>query len=117
MTPKQNIDNFGWTLLALREALPHSSGGELLGLLEAMGKAEVKLQRLHLQACNVGLTEAEEKREAAITEKLRAELAEVGLGLRVNGDPRGCAVRVVLPEGQRGNLWGVEGELGVTWAG
>jgi hypothetical protein len=114
MTTAQKFQHYGEAVLAFRTALPDVVPLALLDLLESIGKAEVRLQRLHLQACNVGLTPAEEAREAKITEALRKELAEHGLGLRVNGDPRGVAVRVLLPTGAS-NRGGGDGEWGPTW--
>ena len=124
MKQADKFRRYGESVLAFRRILPDVAPGELLTLLEEVGKAEVSLSRIHERQCNgyqdwqhkwdQAAADADKKKKARIVEKLTGLLSAHGLGLRVNGDPRGLAVRVLMPDGSS-NLWGGEGEWGASW--
>ena len=66
------------------------------------------LQRLAVQHCNVGLTDAQEKR----SHTLRLRIAEIcqkhGATPMMHGDPRGACVKILHPK-LPNNDWGGEG--------
>lgn len=61
--------------------------------------------QLNERACNVGLTDREQKRSDAIDAEAAQLLADIGLGCYTNGDPRGCPFGVLSPS-KRYNGWG-----------
>lgn len=72
--------------------------------------------RLAIKQCNVGLTEAEQARDERNDDAI-VDLANLlGIGLSIQGDPRGCTVKVRTPKTGRSNTlggaevgWGVPG--------
>lgn len=64
--------------------------------------------RLHKYAegdCNYGLSEAQRKRVANLETRAVAHASALGVTLKFNSDPRGYAVKVLLPNGDY-NTWG-----------
>jgi hypothetical protein len=72
------------------------------------------LHRLNEAACNCGLTPQQEKRMQRLEERIRTVLARSGLPLNhFNGDPRGYAVYVDLPDGSYNSFGGREHGYGI----
>ncbi len=63
------------------------------------------LHRLAEKDCNVGLTEADAKREETCEARTRGRLAAYGIVTEFSSDPRGAVVKLRLPSG-KGNSWG-----------
>lgn len=78
-------------------------------LMRKLHYYETALHRLAETACNRELTQHEEKRDDSITAKVQAIADQLGFKVRFNGDPRGGAIRFILPSG-RSNNWD-----GQTW--
>ena len=58
------------------------------------------LHRLNEASCNYGLTPQQKKRMQILEDRVRTVLGQAGLTLNhFNGDPRGYAVYVDLPDG------------------
>ena len=88
---------------SLMHKLPQATSGQVVELL-------AYAQRLHHYAetaCNYGLTPAQEKRVTNLETKVKAICADLDLAISVkfNGDPRGYAVKLMLPSGDF-NTWG-----------
>jgi hypothetical protein len=79
------------------------------------------LHRLNEINCNVGLTEKQDKLDTLRTEQIeklvkqrneRQQFDDGGVKVQFGGDPRGFAVRLVLPNGKTncfaGEGWGIE---------
>jgi hypothetical protein len=66
------------------------------------------LQRLAETACNRELTEREIRKEEKLQMDIIAILAVVDCEAKFGGDPRGCVVKIVVPDGHT-NDWGQEG--------
>lgn len=64
------------------------------------------LHRLYKRACSEPLTPAQEKQVADYEAWFRAAFARLGLGLYLNGDPRGNPVGVLTPKTGRCNTMG-----------
>lgn len=61
--------------------------------------------QLNERACNVGLTDREQKRSDAIDAEATQLLANIGLSCYTNGDPRGYPFGALSPS-KRYNGWG-----------
>jgi hypothetical protein len=65
-----------------------------------------RLHRYAEAACNYQLTPAQEKRVEHLEARVQAICCdELGIGVKFNGDPRGYAVKLLLPSGDY-NTWG-----------
>ena len=64
-----------------------------------------RLNHYNETECNYGLTPAQEKRVVNIEAKVKAICDVLGVGVKFNGDPRGYAVKLILPSGDY-NTWG-----------
>jgi hypothetical protein len=72
------------------------------------------LHRLNETSCNYGLTPRQEKRMQRLEEKIRAILGRTGLALNhFNGDPRGYALYVDLPDGSYNSFGGSDHGYGI----
>lgn len=87
-------------------SMSHHRMHEILGQLH---RYETTMHRIAETACMRELTSAEEKRDENTETKVKAIAKELGFEVRFNGDPRGGAIRFVLPSGAS-NCW--DGE---TW--
>lgn len=65
-------------------------------------------QRLAETACNRELTPAETRKQERIKATLLQFCLERGTSVHVSGDPRGCVVKLAVPDGYT-NDWGQEG--------
>ena len=66
--------------------------------LEKLRKISKRLHRYHETACNWGLTEQQEKREAKLEANAHAIAEDLGYNAYIQGDPRGCALYLVPKE-------------------
>ena len=72
------------------------------------------LHRLNETSCNYGPTPRQEKRMQSLEDKVRAVLGRAGLKLNhFNGDPRGYAVHIDLPDGSYNSFGGRENGYGI----
>ncbi len=62
-------------------------------------------QRYNLLHANVGLTEAQEKREARMEQEFFRLCQQCGWQGVTGGDPRGYALKILFPDGSS-NSWG-----------
>ena len=94
-----------------QEQTQYHSDGELEFILRQLHYYETALHRLAEVACNQDMTAHEEKRETSITAKVMAIAKQMGFKVRFNGDPRGGAIRFILPSGKSNNwdgeTWGI----------
>jgi hypothetical protein len=63
------------------------------------------VQRLAIEHCNRQLRPGEEKQWEAAKARIVDACKPWGIRAKVNGDPRGCCVKLILPSG-RWNSWG-----------
>lgn len=72
------------------------------------------LGRLNEVACSSGLSQRQQKRLAYLDEQVNATLKRAGLSLNhLNGDPRGYAVYINLPDGYSNSFGGREHGYGI----
>ena len=64
-----------------------------------------RLDRYNEVECNYGVSEAQQKRIANLEKRVTALCGELGISCHFNGDPRGYAVKLHLPDGAY-NTWG-----------
>ncbi len=87
------------------------NGVDLEDVLDKLHYYETALHRLAETACNRDMTAHEEKREASITTRVKAIAERIGFKVKFNGDPRGGAIRFILPSGKSNNwdgeTWGI----------
>ena len=85
--------------------------GQLEDILKKLHYYETALHRLAETRCNRDTTFHEEKREASIENKVKAIAEQLGFKVKFNGDPRGGAIRFILPSGKSNNwdgkTWGI----------
>ncbi len=85
---------------------------DLQEILEKLHYYETALHRLAETACNRDTTPHEDKREASITIKVKTIAEQLGFKVKFNGDPRGGAIRFILPSGKYNNwdgeTWGID---------
>ena len=93
------------------EARPKLISLQIKGVMDSLHRYETTLHRLAEQDCNYGLTEKEEKKETNIKKKVEAIAFQLGFEVKFNGDPRGGAIRLLIPSGKSNNLdgetWGI----------
>ena len=89
----------------------NGNAGALIEILEKLHHYETTLHRLAETACNRELSEQEQKQESAVKENVRAIAELLNFKVQFNGDPRGGAIRFVLPSGASNNFdgetWGI----------
>ena len=87
------------------------NGVDLEDTLNKLHYYETALHRLAEIACNRDMTTHEEKRQNSIKNKVVAIAGRIGFKVRFNGDPRGGAIRFILPSGKSNNwdsdTWGI----------
>jgi hypothetical protein len=72
------------------------------------------LHRFNEIECNCGLTERQEQRRQELQEQVKAVLDRAGLTLNhFQGDPRGYAVYIDLPDGSYNSFGGRENGYGI----
>ncbi len=84
---------------------------DLQEILEKLHYYETALHHLAETACNRDVTMHEMKRQASIMAKVKIAAEELGFKVNFNGDPRGGAIRFILPSGESNNwdgeTWGI----------
>lgn len=65
-----------------------------------------ELHRLYEKACNEPLTRRDEERTDELETAIKAAFKALGLGLYLNGDPRGNPVGILTPKTGRFNTMG-----------
>lgn len=85
----------------LMHKLPQATSEQVGELMTLAGR----LNRYNETSCNYGLTPAQEKRVANIEKRVTALCTSLGISAHFNGDPRGYAVKLALPDGSY-NTWG-----------
>lgn len=118
--------------LALFYKYPEYTGDNIRSLLNKLHRYEATLQRINENDCNghprtkteyrdrktyrFDVEDSEwaardAKKEAAIKAKVRALLDPLNIKVQFNGDPRGGAIRMLLPDqtsnGWDGETWGI----------
>jgi hypothetical protein len=92
-------------------------GAGLDGLVDRLHRYETTLHRISEIQCSVELTEEAEKeleqREEDTENKVKKIAEELGFKVRFNGDPRGGAIRFILPD-KSSNGWDRE-TWGIYW--
>ncbi len=102
-----NKDMFQFTV-QLRENFNNlESWDEAYRIASELSFIARKMRKLNEAQCNYGLTDRQQrisdnldKRALAIASRFGAEKA-----IELNGDPRGCAIKFILPNGRHNN-WG-----------
>ncbi len=88
--------------------------GEAPGMDAIMGKRwlhitegqAIELHRLYVEECNRSLRSYEVERLETLEASLKARFKAAGLGLYLNGDPRGNPVGILTPKTGRYNTMG-----------
>jgi hypothetical protein len=134
MATKVQAREFQSTFNKFRETIPQLGYEGTAALLNALHRYETTLQRINENDCNghprmkteyrdgkMYRFEVEDeawaardaKKEASIQNKVHALLDPLGIKVQFNGDPRGGAIRMMLPD-QTSNNW--DGETwGIYW--
>ena len=102
MTPKQReaILQHGLALLRIFPDSPYS--GAPTSLCKRVRRLENEAHRLAERCCCEDVPEAEqERKEASILRRVREALADTEERVRLNGDPRGYALKIDLREGEQ----------------
>lgn len=135
MTTKRQIEEYQriyHKFLDMYYDYPKITGTEIRSLLNSLHRYEVTLQRINENDCNGHpkmVTEIrdgkvfrydvedpvwvarDEKKEKSIQLKVIELLKPYGIEVRFNGDPRGGAIRMLLPDhssnGCDGETWGI----------
>jgi hypothetical protein len=134
MATKVQAREFQSIFNKFRETIPQLGYYGTAALLNTLHRYETTLQRINENDCNghprmkteyrdgkMYRFEVEDeawaardaKKEASIQNKVRALLDPLGIKVQFNGDPRGGAIRMILPD-QTSNNW--DGETwGIYW--
>lgn len=110
---KQSWQEYQATYNRFSQDASHISASRLEIILDSLHRAEATMHRIAETACMRELTRAEEKRDENTEKRVKKLAEELGFEVRFNGDPRGGAIRFVLPS-KRSNGW--DGETwGIYW--
>ena len=132
MATKQQAREFQRIFNKFREIVPQLEYDGTAALLNQLHRYETTLQRINENDCNGHPRTKTEyrdgkkyrfevedqewaardaKKEASIQGKVRALLEPLGIQVQFNGDPRGGAIRMLLPDhtsnGWDGETWGI----------
>jgi choline kinase len=107
---KQELENYTRTLVQFLEESEEKNPVVMGDTLYQLHRYESTLNRLSTIYCERNLTQSEEKKDENTQKKVETIAAELGLKVRFNSDPRGYAIRFVLPSGRYNQF---DGE---TWA-
>ena len=105
MSYQRDRDEF---LAILTQELPDLDAGHVAEVARNLCMLANTSQRYAVLACNVGLTERQERADAANDARIKALAESVGCGVVLSGDPRGAVVKIIVPSG-RTNDWGQTG--------
>ena len=76
--------------------------------IQRLMRTAATLQRLAIEHCNRELSELEQMKQSRATKRIHALCAEIGVKATTYGDPRGCVVKIQVPDGYT-NDFGNEG--------
>lgn len=108
---KQSQSNYASTLnLFLHDSTEIKNPVIMADILFSLHRCEISLNRYYTIECERGLSESENKRMQSIENKVKVFASKLGFDYRLNSDPRGCAIRFLLPS-KKYNSW--DGE---TWS-
>ncbi|MDZ4231591.1 MAG: hypothetical protein U1C52_02250 [Patescibacteria group bacterium] len=111
---KQQREDYTRTYEQFREETNLNSY-EIRSILDQLHRYETSLHRISEIQCSIEMTPTEEKRlerrDANLEKKTTAIAEKLGFQVRFNSDPRGGAIRFVLPSGKSngwdGETWGI----------
>ncbi len=105
MKAKQKAKND--TLNALYKAFPEDNHGmlEKIAFIDWLFTQARRVQTLNERACNVGLTDKEQKRSDKLDQAIIDRCKEWNIQVEVNGDPRGFPIKLILPNGDCNSAW------------
>jgi len=114
---KKQWNEYQDTYNKFSELNPNITGNNLTHLLNRLHRYETTLHRISETQCNVEMSEKQEKalelKEIRIENKVKAIANKLGFQVRFNGDPRGGAIRFILPD-KSSNNWDEE-TWGIYW--
>lgn len=79
--------------------LPAVNHSYLRDTLNELMSCSTHAKRYAEYVCNRGLTDREEQADQRNDDRIRYLARSIGCGVEISGDPRGCAVKLVLPDG------------------
>ncbi len=85
--------------LKLQQVSPTTTHNAVVRVVRELILANRKLQRLAENDCNQGNTEHERRVAAAVENRLREILEPLGIMPIIGGDPRGCVLKLQMPDG------------------
>jgi hypothetical protein len=114
ITEKQTRDLID-TFVHFRREGRNVPENEIISDLVTLRKYESVLSAISLHACNGYASSLTETREDKKYQRVKKEVEEIaakyGFAVRFNGDPRGGAIRFILPSGVSNNwdgeTWGI----------
>ena len=112
----RNRDDFPLFCLVLARECPSLAPRQILDHATELRRMARALERLDVLACNTRLTEHQEKRAQRWRERLQAYVSAhlfTADAVLFNGDPRGYAVKLLLPSGAYNTMGGREEGWGV----
>lgn len=80
--------------------------------LELMRLAKKK-ERYNLLYCNVGLSSYQEKKDGEVDNQVKDIAEKLHTSILIGGDPRGYALKILLPSGLYNTWGGVENGYGI----
>ena len=83
----------------LRAELPDVPAQDVAALVDLLLKSATILTTCNTNECNVGLTPRQECRKTITEAAVRAACAKFGIGVELDGDPRGLSIGLRLPSG------------------
>ena len=109
---KDQLREFNYTLSQFKKELGDEINiDDLTEILNKLWNCEMKLKRLAEDDCNRGLTDKEIKERFKIEEEVKEMINQLGFSGYINNDPRGLAIRIILPSGESnmfdGETWGL----------
>lgn len=113
---KEQRENRTKMLLAFKRNAPHLELDRVSYIMDLLHRNDTTLNRINDTRCEVPMSDKEtaamEKKEAAAERRVTALVEELGFKVVFNGDPRGGAVRIILPDGSSntwdGETWGMD---------
>lgn len=95
----------------LKEEYPNKQEFEVNGFVDSMFRLANLLEYYNLKHCNKGLEPKEEEKQEVYKEKAREACKAFGIDCILQGDPRGCAFKFILPSERSNSMfersWGL----------
>jgi hypothetical protein len=79
---------------------------DCLEIIQRLHKWERRLSTINTHQCNRELTQWEIKIQETSKEKVKSICEDLGVKVRFNQDPRGCAIKLYYPSGRYNSLDG-----------